>query len=117
MSKIGKLQYQVNPGTFDDVRGHIRTLDFTAEIRITLDREASPHPDAPTHVVMARGSGSDFIPVGAGWEKSIIRGENAGDTFLSVTLDDPSFPHPINFAVFKDTDHAVATWRRRQDRG
>jgi uncharacterized protein (DUF736 family) len=41
-----------------------------------------------------------------------------GQTFLSITLDDPSFPQPLNVSAFKqpNSDEYAITWRRRQDR-
>ena len=115
MSNIGKLAYQGEHRSLDDIRGHIRTLKFQAEIRIRKVEFPPASPDAPTHKVTAKGPTGEFLDVGRGWEKSITRGPNEGDTFLSVTIDDPSFEHSLNFAVFKDDDHAAATWRRRQD--
>ncbi|MGY6626895.1 MAG: DUF736 domain-containing protein [Oceanicaulis sp.] len=115
MSKIGTFTPQNPSDFFADLKGHLRTLQFQAEARITQNRQAPVTPDAPTHSVTVRGPSGEFIEVGAGWTKEIMRGVNMGDHFLSVTLDDPSFPHPLNFAVFKEGDKAVATWRRRQD--
>ena len=116
MSKIGQLKYQGAPNSFEDIRGYIRTLNFACEIRVTPNRNAELGSEAPTHIVTSPGQNSEFIEIGAAWEREMQRGPNAGETFLSVTIDDPSFPNPINFSIFKEADYAVATWRRRQDR-
>ncbi|GLK50878.1 DUF736 domain-containing protein [Maricaulis virginensis] len=115
MSKIGNLK-PTGPGDFwSDLRGDIRTLSFKANIRIAAISDPSANPDAPTHRVYVRDAEGEMMELGGAWKRDINRGPNAGDQFLSVTLDDPSFPHPLNFAVFKDGDVASATWRRRQE--
>ena len=115
MSKIGTLK-PTGPGDFwSDLRGQVRTLSFKGDIRIEEIRDQSPNPDAPSHRVFMRDADGEPMELGSGWSRTLNRGPNTGDTFLSVTLDDPSFPHPLNFAVFKEGEHAVATWRRRQE--
>lgn len=115
MSKIGILKPS-GPGDFwSDLRGDVRTLNFKASVRITTITDLSANPDAPTHRVYVRVAEGDQMELGSAWKRDVKNGPNAGDHFLSVTLDDPSFPHPINFAVFRDGDIASATWRRRQD--
>ncbi|MBO6796953.1 DUF736 family protein [Maricaulis sp.] len=115
MSKIGTLK-QTGPGDFwSDLRGEIRTLSFKGEIRIAIIVGTPISPGAPTHRVFMRDAEGDHMELGSAWTKTLNRGPNAGETFLSVTLDDPSFSHPLNFAVFKDGETANATWRRRQE--
>ncbi|WP_300527702.1 DUF736 domain-containing protein [Maricaulis sp.] len=115
MSKIGILN-PTGPGDFwSDLRGKIRTLNFKADIRVEAIRDPNASPDAPSHRVYVRDAEGDQMELGSAWSRTLNRGPNAGGTFLSVTLDDPSLPHPLNFAVFKDGDDAVATWRRRQE--
>ena len=115
MSKIGILK-PTGPGDFwSDLRGEVRTLHFKAGLRVAAISEPSPNPDAPTHSVFVRDAEGELMELGSAWKRQINRGPNAGDYFLSVTLDDPSFPHPLNFAVFKDGEVASATWRRRQE--
>ena len=82
---------------------------------ITATPNPSANPDAPTHRVQVRDADGDMMEVGSGWKRDISRGPNMGESFLSITLDDPSFPHPLNFAVFRDGEVANATWRRRQE--
>lgn len=114
MSQIGKLVPQDRMDFWRDLKGHVRTLKFTAELRIERHRQPSENPDAPSHSVTARGPTGEFIEVGSAWTKTMLRGDASGDEFLSITIDDPSFEHALNFAVFRDGDFASATWRRRQ---
>ncbi|WP_430431862.1 DUF736 domain-containing protein [Oceanicaulis sp.] len=115
MANIGTLK-PAGPNDFwSDLRGDIRTLNFKASVMITATPNPSANPDAPTHRVQVRDADGDMMEVGSGWKREITRGPNMGDSFLSVTLDDPSFPHPLNFAVFRDGEVANATWRRRQE--
>jgi uncharacterized protein (DUF736 family) len=115
MSNIGKLKPS-GPGTFwSDLRGKIRTLAFSGDILIQEKREPNSNPSVPSHRVLMRDTEGEPMEIGGAWTKKITRGESAGGTFLSVTLDDPSFPHSLNFAVFKEGDQAVAVWRRRQE--
>jgi uncharacterized protein (DUF736 family) len=115
MSKIGTLKHW-GPGDFwSDVRGEIKSLQFKAQVRIAEMRDAPTNDKSPTHIVTALDPNGDFMEIGSAWSKTINHGPNTGETFLSVTLDDPSFAHPLNFAVFRDGEEAVATWRRRQE--
>lgn len=115
MSRIGILK-PAGPNDFwSDLRGSIRTFTFKGDIRIEVLREPPTHPDAPSHSVSIRDSDGEMMELGSAWSKTLNRGPDAGGTFLSVTLDDPSFAHPLNFAVFKDGEAGIATWRRRQD--
>ena len=115
MSKIGKLN-PTGPGDFwSNLRGKIQTLAFKGDILIQELRDRSANPDAPSHRVLMRDADGEPMEIGSAWSRQISRGQNEGDTFLSVTLDDPSFPHPLNFAVFREGSDAVATWRRRQE--
>ena len=115
MAKLGILK-PCGPGDFwSDLRGNIRSLNFKADIRIETARDPHSSPNAPSHRVSVRGADGEEMEVGSAWSKTINRGPNNGETFLSVTLDDPSFAHPLNFAVFKEGEIAMATWRRRQE--
>ena len=49
--------------------------------------------------------------LGAAW-KAQTNGEEARD-YLSVQLDDPSFPEPIRAALFEDDGATFLVWHRR----
>lgn len=114
MTTIGKLTPRSKDDFWAELSGFISTLAFQADIRISRRKTVDTDSTSPTHRVSVRGPQGDYVEIGAGWSKAMKRGANSGDEFLSVTLDDPSFPHPLNFAVFRDEDNALATWRRRQ---
>jgi uncharacterized protein (DUF736 family) len=114
MSNIGKLNSADMSDELRELRGSIKTLNFQIEIRIRK-KSHSENPNAPTHEVLGRSADGNFEIVGAAWLKTITRGEREGREFLSANIDDPSFPYPLNFAVFRDTPGEwIATWRRRQ---
>ena len=57
------------------------------------------HPDAPNE--------GRPRPIGAGWIKN---SERVSD-FISMTLDDPDWPAPLNLTAFPRTsDHADSIW-------
>jgi len=114
MSTIGNFN-ALNPNDeLAELSGHINTMEFEASIKIRRD-DPSNNPDAPTHSVSARAPSGSYVQVGSAWTKQIVNGPNSGGEFLSVTLDDPSFEHPLNFAVFREGNRQWnAVWRRRQ---
>jgi uncharacterized protein (DUF736 family) len=76
-------------GTFsrkdDGFFGRIRTLTLDIEVAI-LPVDETDVENAPNHRVFAAGQ-----EVGAAWDRT---GERAG-SYLSVSIDDPSFVEPI----------------------
>jgi uncharacterized protein (DUF736 family) len=62
-------------------------------------------------------SGKD-VEVGSAWRKTIRSGAKVGEEFLTLTIDDPSFPSALNVAAFKNGRPGEwdVGWRRRQDR-
>lgn len=95
--------------------GRIETLQL--DLNVCLEPSTrSGHPDAPTHRVHARNLQGNYIEIGAAWRKSIQRGDRAGEPFFSLTLDDPSLPHALSVAAFKNRDDSgfTVSWRRRQ---
>ena len=53
--------------------------------------------------------------LGAAW-KARSNGEGPRD-YLSVQLDDPSFPEPIRAALFEEAGAAFLAWNRREREG
>ena len=53
-----------------------------------------------------------YAELGAAW-KARSNGEEPRD-YLSVQLDDPSFPEPIRAALFKEDGAAFLVWNRRE---
>ncbi len=113
--KIGELKevtFDLEPG-FD---GYIRTLD------IDLNIELRPNPDkrseqSPNFLIVTRSPSGHWVQIGNAWKKLPKGVELAGDEFLSLTIDDPSFNRSMNVAAFLREDKTWdITWRRRQDR-
>jgi len=88
--------------------GRIRTLGLDAELILVPagHTDAENAPDYRIHL------GDDDGPeVGAGWKRT---GEKAGD-YVSLQLDDPSFPQPIRANLFQADDKGGAftlLWNR-----
>jgi uncharacterized protein (DUF736 family) len=76
--------------------------------------------DVSFEPVTQKGNGPDYrvtlegAELGAAWKKT----SGKGIEYLSVQIDSPAFPAPINFAVFgrKDGTH-VADWNRAKPTG
>ena len=92
--------------------GHICTLSFDIAV-VIVAAEASDTENAPDYRVHA---GSDEGPeIGAGWKRS---SEKAGD-YVSIQLDDPTFPQPIRASLFQNGDDKTSWslhWSRPRDR-
>jgi uncharacterized protein (DUF736 family) len=90
----------------DGYVGTIRTLTINAKARIVAN-DQKKSDNAPDFRVYA-GSAE----LGAGW-KAKTNGEEPRE-YLSVLLDDPSFPEPIRAALFEDDGAAYLVWNRRE---
>jgi uncharacterized protein (DUF736 family) len=97
-------------GTFikqdDTFTGTLRTLALSVKARIVRD-EAKEKDNAPDYRVF---SGS--VELGAAWKRTSKEG---GREFLSIKLDDPSFPAPIYAtltATEGDGDTFALIWSR-----
>lgn len=114
MSVIGSLR-QSDLKNLNEFVGRIDTLDLALSVRVvrTSDR---PSDRAPSHVVLARGKSGSEVQIGSAWMK--VTPGDAGEevTFLSVTLDDPSFDRPLNIAAFQSSEVGRwdVSWRRRR---
>ncbi|MBY8917977.1 DUF736 domain-containing protein [Nitratireductor sp. L1-7-SE] len=85
--------------------GNLGTLLLHQDIIIVANPpDAENAPDYRVHLF--DGMNNEAGPeVGAAWKRT---GEKAGE-YLSVLLDDPTFPHPIRANLFRDDD-AGASW-------
>ena len=97
-------------GTFtagkDGYAGTIRTLTISVKARIVSnDKKSDAAPDFRVYAGRAE--------LGAAW-KALTSGDKPRD-YLSVLLDDPSFPEPVRAALFEDEDGAAwLVWNRRE---
>ncbi len=95
-------------GTFtkngDTFTGSVKTLSINA--KATLKAAEKSSDKAPDYRVFA-GS----IEFGAAWKKT----SNEGRAYLSVKLDDPSFPAPIYATLVEgeEADSYSLIWSRR----
>ncbi len=105
MANIGSFK-KVN----DEYQGEIVTLSVqTKGVRIVPEANRSSDK-APSHRVYVRRA-----EIGAAWPKR----SNEGRDYLSVKLDDPSFPGPIFANLFNDEsgEGYSLIWSRRRPSG
>ncbi|WP_072389277.1 DUF736 domain-containing protein [Hyphomicrobium sp. CS1BSMeth3] len=91
----------------DGYAGTIRTLTFSAKVRIVAnDRKGTE--SAPDFRVFAGNS-----EIGAAWRKTAKEGNTS---YLSLRIDDPSFPEPMRAALLSQTEDGVLrlAWRREK---
>lgn len=89
----------------DGYAGTIRTLTVNVKARIIVN-DSKKSEGAPDFRVYAGRA-----ELGAAW-KAQTNGEESRD-YLSVQLDDPSFPEPIRAALFEEDGAAFLVWNRR----
>ncbi len=82
------------------------TLDIRISIVPAEQSDADKAPDWRVHRGDVEGP-----EIGAGWNES---GERAGD-YVSLRIDDPSFPQPIRAALFQNGNDRSA-WSLRWNR-
>lgn len=90
----------------DGYSGTIRTLTVNVKAKI-IANDQKKSEGAPDFRVYAGPA-----ELGAAW-KAKTNGEEPRD-YLSVQLDDPSFPEPIRAALFEDDGAAFLVWNRRE---
>lgn len=84
--------------------GSVSTLAVKANIRIApVDKTSEKAPD---YRVTAAGA-----EIGAGWTQ--MSKEN--QEYVSVKLDDPSFPAPISCALVQTPEGYALVWSRKPD--
>lgn len=83
--------------------GTLQTLAFNVKVKIVAI--AKDNDKSPDYRVLAGSS-----EIGAAWKRQ----SNGNKEYLSVKLDDPSFPAPVN-ARLVETDNGTALlyWSRR----
>ena len=94
--------------------GHIQTLALEHDISI-VPVEPSDVENAPNYRVHL-GVDDNGPEIGAAWTET---SEKAGE-YLSLLIDDPSFPQPIRARLFQNGADATSWslhWSRPQKRG
>lgn len=89
----------------DGYSGTIRTLTVNVKARIVANDQKKSEGAPDFRVYAGRAE------LGAAW-KAQTNAEEPRD-YLSVQLDDPSFPEPIRAALFEDDGAAFLVWNRR----
>ena len=99
-----------NIGSFtagkDGYVGTIRTLTVNVKARIVANDQKRSDGAPDFRIYAGRAE------LGAAW-----RARTGGDEprdYLSVQLDDPSFPEPIRAALFEEDGGAFLVWNRRE---
>jgi len=91
----------------DGYVGTIRTLTVNVKARIVANDQKKSEGAPDFRVCAGRAE------LGAAW-KAKTNGEAPRD-YLSVQLDDPSFPEPIRAALFEEDGAAFLVWNRRKE--
>lgn len=112
--KIGYLD-PVKRLDHEELHGEVNTLQMQLKIKL-IPNFMKDSDTAPDYNICTPGySGSD-IQIGAAWKKTKQQIGDVAFEFLSITIDDPSFPNTLNVAAFKkDNGSYEITWRRRQN--
>lgn len=100
MATIGSFTKSEN----GDYSGSVKTLTLNVKARITpVEKTNDKAPDFRIY------AGRSEIEFGAAWRKT----SNEGREYLSVKLDDPSFPAPIYASLVEVDDGLSLIWSRR----
>jgi uncharacterized protein (DUF736 family) len=102
MARIGT--FTATPEGFS---GSIRSLKLHVPKVVFKAVEGNPAKDQPAYRVFAEGA-----EIGAAWKYTSAKG--AG--YLSVRLDDPSFPAPVSARLFASEDGFDLVWTRPRSR-
>jgi uncharacterized protein (DUF736 family) len=98
MARIGtfKATPEGFTGSIHTLRLHVRKVDFKSI-------EGDPAKSQPVYRVFAEGA-----EIGAAWKHTSKKGVE----FLSVNLDDPSFPAPVNARLYAAEEGFDLVWTR-----
>jgi uncharacterized protein (DUF736 family) len=115
MSKIGMIEERQNANGLV-LAGSIQTMELSFNFFLEA-AAASDNPSAPSHRICAWSKSGEAVPVGSAWTKQITKPGREGETFFTLTFDDPSFDRPLNVAAFKNAQSGNwdVMFRRRQD--
>jgi uncharacterized protein (DUF736 family) len=107
----------MNIGEFKNVNGQLLGSISTAAIhlpRLGLRPVQSDHSRAPKYEVVLLNSGRRWVQVGAVWE---AKSNSTGEFFLQGSVDDPSFPAPLQIACFGNEEEGYrVAWTRNRRR-
>ncbi|WP_421950800.1 DUF736 domain-containing protein [Pelagibacterium sp.] len=90
----------------DGYTGTIRTLTVNVKASIVANDRKKTEGAPDFRIYAGRAE------LGAAWKAKTV-GDEPRD-YLSVLLDDPSFPEPIRAALFEEDGAAFLVWNRRE---
>lgn len=112
-TKIGYLKPVTQNGRYE-LHGEINTLQMQLKIKL-IPNNLKTSDNAPDYIISAIGVTGQDIPIGSAWKKIKSQIGDVNFEFLSLTIDDPSFPNPLNVAAFQNADRDwEISFRRRQ---
>lgn len=110
MADIGQLTMEKGA-----LFGRVRTLSHRLMIELEpIEAGDKRGEGSPDFTCYARDAG-ELIAIGSAWWKVTERPRAAPLRWLSLTLDDPSFPSALNVAAFPSDDDATLfriVWNR-----
>ncbi len=112
MANVGELIFQNK----NFAEGTIRTRTMKLNIRVyrVENKQSDKHPDFDVREVMDDGP---EVNIGSGYVNKIKNGPNAGNDFISLNMDDPSFPMTLEVAVYhKQGDLHEIVWNRPREK-
>ena len=106
MAKLGILKDENGV-----ISGQLRTLELSLFLTMTKNKEKKT-ADQPDMLVYAKDASGANVEIGCAWEKTATA---TGQPFLSIMVDDPSFPQALNLTGFplnaQKTEYGL-TWKR-----
>lgn len=98
----------------EELHGEITTLHNHISLRLAPESNKTSD-QFPDYKIYAVGSMGQETEIGAAWKKTKHKTGDVEFEFISITIDDPSFPSKLNVAAFKNNRGGWdITWRRRQ---
>ena len=114
MSNIVGTLKPVKNGFNEELHGHMTTLHNHLDLRL-IPEPGKTSDQFPDYKIYAVGSMGQETVIGAAWKKTKHKLGDEIFEFLSITIDDPSFPDKLNLAAFQNKEGGWdITWRRRQ---
>jgi len=103
MARIGNFT-----ATPDGFTGSIKSLRLSVAKVVISAIEGEIAKGQPAYRVFAQGA-----EIGAAWKYTSAKGAD----YLSVSLDDPSFPAPVSARLFASDDGFDLVWNRPRRKG
>ncbi len=98
--------------------GEVRTMRIFLRFFLERNPKAGASEKTPTHLIQAKSPMGHIFQAGVAWERSITRGDNAGETMFSIMLEDPEFGDaPIYLTAFpgQNGEYSLSLERKRQE--